>query len=69
MDERTLSFINLYAVLGALTELCRLDEESRQLIADKNVSVGFAVKNGIFKFFIFSKSASLQLYSLSPHSF
>ena len=46
MDERTLSFINLYAVLGALTELCRLDEESRQLIADKNVSVGFAVKNG-----------------------
>ena len=46
MDERTLSFINLYAVLGALTELCRLDEESRRLIADKNVSVGFAVKNG-----------------------
>ena len=30
MDERTLSFINLYAVLGALTELCRLDEESLQ---------------------------------------
>ena len=46
MDERTLSFIILYAVLGALTELCRLDEESLQLIADKNVSVGFAVKNG-----------------------
>ena len=46
MDERTLSFINLHAVLGCLTELCRLDKEARQLIAGKNVSVGFAVKNG-----------------------
>ncbi|MBR5429963.1 MAG: hypothetical protein IK116_05495 [Firmicutes bacterium] len=46
MDERTLAFINLHAVLGCLTQLCRLDEESRQLIADKNVAVGFAVSGG-----------------------
>ena len=46
MDERTLAFINLHAVLGCLTELCRLDGEARQMIAGKNVSVGFAVSNG-----------------------
>ena len=46
MDERTLSFINLYGVLGSLTELCRLDEEAKNLIAGKNISVGFAVKDG-----------------------
>ena len=46
MDERTLSFINLHAVLGCLTELCRLDREAQQLIAGKNISLGFAVKNG-----------------------
>lgn len=46
MDQRTLSFINLYAVLGSLSELCRLDRDAQLLIAGKNVSVGFTVKGG-----------------------
>lgn len=46
MDQRTLAFINLNAVLGGLSKLCELDEECRELIAGKDVSIGFAVKGG-----------------------
>ena len=45
-DERTLAYINLFAVLGALPYLCELDKKSAQLIQDADISVGFAVKNG-----------------------
>lgn len=45
-DERTLAFINFYAILGALTELCRLDAGASRLISGKRVSVGISVKNG-----------------------
>lgn len=46
MDERTLAFINLHAVLGGLSKLCELDEECKGLIEGKNVSIGFTVKDG-----------------------
>ena len=46
MDERALSFINLHAVLGALSALCALDEEAGELIQGKNISIGFSVKGG-----------------------
>ncbi len=46
MDERTLAFINLNAVLKGLVKLCELDGRARELIEDKNISVGFAVKGG-----------------------
>ena len=45
-DARTLAYINLYAVLGAIPYLCRLDPEAAALIEKKQVSVGFAVKGG-----------------------
>ncbi len=45
-DERTLAYINLFGVLGALENLCQMDEEAKALIADKKVSIGFAVKEG-----------------------
>lgn len=45
-DERTLSFVNLFAVLGALPWLCDLDETASGLIGDAAVSVGFAVRGG-----------------------
>ena len=45
-DARTLAYINLYAVLGAIPYLCRLDPEAAALIEKKQVSVGFAVKDG-----------------------
>ncbi|MGM9522006.1 MAG: hypothetical protein ACI3VB_05960 [Oscillospiraceae bacterium] len=46
MDQRTLAFINLHAVLGGLVRLCELDDEAGKLIEGKDVSVGFSVKNG-----------------------
>jgi hypothetical protein len=46
MDQRTLAFINLNAVLRGLVKLCELDEESQKLIEGKNVSIGFSVKDG-----------------------
>lgn len=45
-DAVTLSYINLYAVLGALPKLCELVPEASALIKGKPVSVGFAVKGG-----------------------
>lgn len=45
-DQRTMAYINLYGVLGALEELCRLDEQARQLIADRAVRIGFRVSGG-----------------------
>lgn len=46
MDERTLAYINLFAVLGGLSQLCRLDEECGKLIQGKEISIGIAVKDG-----------------------
>lgn len=46
VDERALAYLNLYAVLGSLPQLCELDAEARGLIADKTVSVGISVRGG-----------------------
>ena len=45
-DTRTLAYINLFAILGAIPYLCELDEESAELIRGESVSIGFAVKGG-----------------------
>lgn len=45
-DEKTLAYLNLFAVLGALPYLCELDKPSARMIEDASVSVGFAVKGG-----------------------
>ena len=45
-DAKTLAYINLFAVLGAIPYLCDLDKEAAELIKGKSVSVGFAVKDG-----------------------
>ena len=45
-DARTLAYINLFAVLGAIPYLCELDREAADLIQGEAVSVGFAVKGG-----------------------
>jgi len=41
-----MAYINLYAVLGTLEELCRLDDEARALLAGKTCSIGFQVSGG-----------------------
>ena len=45
-DETTMAYINLYAVLGTLENLVQVDEEAKALIADRKISVGFAVSGG-----------------------
>lgn len=45
-DPKTLAYINLFAILGALPYLCELDGEAAKLAEGSNVSVGFAVKGG-----------------------
>lgn len=46
-DARTLAYINMFAVLGSLENLCELNEEARNLVkTNKPVSVGFEVKGG-----------------------
>ena len=45
-DTKTLAYINLFAVLGAIPYLCELDEEARTLIEGETISIGFAVKGG-----------------------
>lgn len=46
-DSRTMAFVNLFAVLGTLENLCELVPEARELLKGKRpVTVGFAVKDG-----------------------
>ena len=45
-DARTLAYINLFAILGAIPYLCELDPEAAKLIQGQQVSIGFSVKGG-----------------------
>ncbi len=46
-DSRTLAYINLYAVLGSLENLCELAPEASSLLTNKKpISIGFEVKGG-----------------------
>jgi hypothetical protein len=45
-DNRTLSYINLFAIFGTLPRLCELDDEAHRLIADKKIALGICVKGG-----------------------
>lgn len=47
MDSKTLAYINMYAILGTLENLCELVPEASELLSDvKPISVGFEVKGG-----------------------
>lgn len=47
MDSKTLAYINMYAVLGTLENLCELVPEASDLLkGEKPISVGFEVKDG-----------------------
>lgn len=46
-DAKTLAYINMYAVLGTLENLCELDKEASELVKTKKpVSIGLQVKGG-----------------------
>lgn len=47
IDQKTLAYINLYAVLGTLENLCELDPAAGALLTNKKpISIGFEVKGG-----------------------
>lgn len=47
MDSKTLAYINMYAVLGTLENVCELVPEASELLKDKKpISIGFEVKGG-----------------------
>ena len=46
LDTTTLSYINLFAIFGAIPKLCELSDEARALIADKRIAMGISVKDG-----------------------
>lgn len=45
-DQKTQSYINLFAIFGAIPKLCELSDEARALIANHNIAMGFFVKGG-----------------------
>lgn len=45
-DQRTLAYINLFAILGSLSELCKQVPAAKELIKGKNVTIGISVKDG-----------------------
>lgn len=45
-DAVTMAYINMYAVLGTLENLCQLVPEAKEMIAGEKIRVGFAVKGG-----------------------
>ena len=45
-DQKTLAYINLYGVLGALSALCDTVPEAKKILGNAGCSIGFTVKDG-----------------------
>jgi putative sterol carrier protein len=45
-DEKTLAYINMYAILGGLTALCDIVTDAGAILGRASCSIGFAVKDG-----------------------
>lgn len=58
IDQTTLAYVNLYAILGALPELIRLDDAARQLLEKaKPTRLGISVKGGPAATLVFEDGA------------
>lgn len=76
---KTMAYINLYSVLRNIEDLCRLDEVSKSMIADVDLSIAFIIKggakaalvfkNGECKFIVNQAKASIRLYFTSYKHF
>jgi len=56
-NSKTMAYINLFSVLRNIEDLCRLDEFSKEIIKDENVSISFNIKNGPKAALIFKDGA------------
>ena len=78
-DEKVLAYCNLFGVLGAIPTLIQLEPRAAELIKDKRLSVGFAVKDGPRGTLVFADgraemrhgidSCSIKLYFASCKKF
>ncbi len=78
-DPAILARCNLFAILGAIPQLVALDPGAAALVADKNISVGFTIKNGPSATLSFrdgtaimtkgTKGCSIRLFFASPEKF
>ena len=41
-DQKTLAYINMFAILGSIPKLCKECKEARDLIKDDKISLGFS---------------------------
>lgn len=57
IEQKALAYVNMYGPLGALKNLCEMDETAKSILKDLNrpVSVCFDVKGGPCRTFHFSK--------------
>lgn len=65
-DTTVLARCNLFAVLGAIPHLLKLDPEAAALVAGKNIKVGFAVHNGPHATLIF-KDGEAEMVKGTDH--
>lgn len=78
-DERVLAYCNLFGVLGAIPQLLRINPDAAALVAGKQMSVGFSVKDGPAGTLSFSAGGAemrrgcdgcrIKLYFPSPAAF
>lgn len=78
-DTAVLARCNLYAVLGAIPHLLRLDPEAAALVTGKNLKIGFSIQNGPKATLIFTngqaemvkgtEGCSIKLWFPSPEKF
>ncbi|MBR2461353.1 MAG: hypothetical protein IKB34_09020 [Clostridia bacterium] len=64
-DQKALAYVNLYALLGTLPELCRMDSEARTLIEKADMSIGFKVHNGPAATLIFKNGECRMVQGVS----
>ncbi len=55
LDQKTLAYINMFAIMGTLENLCELDPEARALLTNKKpLALAFDVKDGPKATLVFS---------------
>ena len=80
-EQKALSYVNMYGVLGSLEDLCRIDEEAKRILKEmkSSVSLCFEVKDGPTATFTFSEEgcsmrggdagADAKMHFASPEKF
>ena len=62
IEQKALAYVNMYGVLGALENLCAIDDEAKAIVAqiESPVALCFAVKDGPCCTFTFSKDGCVM---------